>query len=38
MNSKSQIIAYNSNGYEWTNVDNLNGQFTFTVIKTRQGS
>ena len=22
-------------GYEWTNVDNLNGPFTFTVIKTR---
>lgn len=27
-----------SNGYEWTNLDNLTGPFTFTVIKTRQGS
>lgn len=27
-----------SNGYEWTNVDNLSGPFTFTVIKTRLGS
>ena len=25
-------------GYEWTNNDNLNGPFTFTVIKTRLGS
>lgn len=26
------------NGYYWTNNDNLTGPFTFTVIKTRQGS
>ena len=26
------------NGYEWTNVDNLNGPFTFTVIKTRNSA
>jgi hypothetical protein len=27
-----------SNGYEWTNVGNLTGPFTFTVIKTRTAS
>ena len=27
-----------SSGYEWTNVDNLTGPFTFTVVKTRQSS
>ena len=34
----NSTLTINSNGYEWTNVDNLNGPFTFTVIKTRQGS
>lgn len=28
-------LTMSSNGYEWTNVDNLLGPFTFTVIKTR---
>lgn len=28
-------LSISENGYEWTNVDNLEGPFTFTVIKTR---
>lgn len=31
----SSTLTQNGNGYEWTNVDNLNGPFTFTVVKTR---
>ena len=31
----NSTFTQNGNGYEWTNVDNLNGPFTFTVIKTR---
>ena len=27
-----------SNGYEWHNNDNMQGPFTFTVIKTRNGA
>lgn len=27
-----------NNGYKWTNTSNLTGPFTFTVIKTRNGS
>ena len=34
----STFTQSGSNGYEWTNVDNLNGPFTFTVIKTREGA
>lgn len=34
----NSTLTMSSNGYEWTNVDNLTGPFTFTVIKTRQGS
>lgn len=34
----STFTQSGSNGYEWTNVDNLNGPFTFTVIKTRLGA
>lgn len=34
----TSTLTMASNGYEWTNVDNLTGPFTFTVIKTRQGS
>lgn len=35
----STVIMDNSiNGYFWTNNDNMTGPFTFTVIKTRQGS
>lgn len=28
-------LQITGSGYEWTNVDNLTGPFTFTVIKTR---
>ena len=31
----TSTLVQNGNGYEWTNVDNLNGPFTFTVVKTR---
>lgn len=31
----STFTQSGTNGYEWTNVDNLNGPFTFTVIKSR---
>ncbi len=31
-------LTMNGSGYEWTNVDNLVGPFTFTVVKTRFGS
>lgn len=34
----STFTQSGSNGYEWTNVDNLNGPFTFTVIKTRDSA
>lgn len=34
----NSTMTINGQGYEWTNVDNLQGPFTFTVIKTRQGS
>lgn len=34
-NSTLTIIG---NGYKWTNVDGLTGPFTFTVVKTRNGS
>lgn len=34
----STFTQSGANGYEWTNVDNLNGPFTFTVIKTRLGA
>lgn len=29
---------YSINGYSWTNTSNLNGPFTFTVVKTRNGA
>lgn len=29
---------YSVNGYSWTNTSNLNGPFTFTVVKTRNGA
>lgn len=29
---------YNVNGYSWTNAANLQGPFTFTVVKTRNGA
>jgi len=28
-------LAISGSGYEWTNVSNMNGPFTFTVVKTR---
>ena len=31
-------LTINGDGYDWTNTNNLNGPFTFTVIKTRNGS
>lgn len=31
-------ITMAASGYEWTNVDNLVGPFTFTVVKTRLGN
>lgn len=31
-------LTMNGGGYDWTNTNNLNGPFTFTVIKTRNGS
>lgn len=34
----NSTFTMNGSGYEWTNVDNLNGPFTFTVVKTRNGS
>jgi hypothetical protein len=34
----NNTLTMASNGYEWTNVDNLTGPFTFTVIKTRSGN
>lgn len=34
----NSTLTMASNGYEWTNVDNLTGPFTFTVIKTRSGN
>lgn len=33
--STNTLVQSSNNGYEWTNVDNLGGPFTFTVIKTR---
>ena len=33
--STNTLTQSTNNGYEWTNVDNLTGPFTFTVIKTR---
>ena len=32
------IMAQNGNGYEWSNAQALQGPFTFTVIKTRNGA
>jgi|LauGreDrversion4_2_1035121.scaffolds.fasta_scaffold134994_3 hypothetical protein len=34
----NSTLAMASNGYEWTNVDNMTGPFTFTVVKTRSGN
>ena len=34
----NSTVTMISNGYEWTNVDNMVGPFTFTVIQTRQGA
>lgn len=34
----NSTLTMASNGYEWTNVDNLTGPFTFTVVKTRSGN
>jgi hypothetical protein len=34
----TNTLTQNGNGYEWTNVDNMTGPFTFTVIKTRNGA
>jgi hypothetical protein len=34
----NSTFLMSGSGYEWTNVDNLNGPFTFTVVKTRNGS
>ena len=34
----NSTLTMNGSGYEWTNSDALTGPFTFTVIKTRQGS
>jgi hypothetical protein len=31
----NSTLTQNGFGYEWTNVDGLDGPFTFTVIKTR---
>ena len=33
--SCNSTLTISANGYEWTNVDNMTGPFTFTVIKTR---
>lgn len=34
----TNTLTMNGSGYEWTNNDNMTGPFTFTVIKTRNGS
>lgn len=34
----NSTFTQNGVGYEWTNVDNLTGPFTFTVIKTRDSA
>lgn len=31
-------LVINGNGYQWKNINNQTGPFTFTAIKTRQGS
>jgi hypothetical protein len=36
--SNNTLTQSTNDGYEWTNVDNLTGPFTFTVIKTRNGA
>ena len=34
----TNTLTIGSNGYEWTNNDNMTGPFTFTVVKTRNNS
>jgi hypothetical protein len=34
----TNTLEISGNGYLWTNNDNLTGPFTFTVVKTRNGS
>jgi len=34
----TSTVTQNGNGYQWTNNNNLNGPFTFTVIKTRNSA
>lgn len=34
----NSTLTMASGGYEWTNVDNMTGPFTFTVIKTRNSN
>lgn len=37
-NPVKSTLSMNGQGYDWVNVDKLLGPFTFTVVKTRQGS